>query len=195
MEKSGPEEVLYEGNIFQVIKQSVRVKDQEKAFEIVRRSPGVRLMIVKNGCMLITKEFRYELNGYDYRLPGGKVFDTLEDYKKNKDQDMLPFAQEAAKKECREETGLIASQVRHFATSQAGATVEWDLYYFVVEDFEESADGQELEAGENIEVQWKTFEEVQELCKNGNISEDRSLGMLFRFFLQSNVRNVFGKKE
>ena len=30
----------------------------------------------------LSKEFRSELNGYDYRLPGGKVFDTLEEYEK-----------------------------------------------------------------------------------------------------------------
>ncbi len=43
-------------------------------FETAVRSPGVRLIIVKDNQMLITKEFRGELDDYDYRLPGGKVF-------------------------------------------------------------------------------------------------------------------------
>jgi hypothetical protein len=30
--------------------------------------------------ILLTKEFRYELDAYDWRLPGGKVVDTLDEY-------------------------------------------------------------------------------------------------------------------
>jgi len=54
--------------------------DKEVVFETARRAPGVRLIIVRDGQMLITREFRNELDDYDYRLPGGKVFDTLDEY-------------------------------------------------------------------------------------------------------------------
>ena len=49
--------------------------------EIVRRPPGVRLLIVKEGNVLLTKEYRHEADGYDFRLPGGKVFESLRDFK------------------------------------------------------------------------------------------------------------------
>lgn len=184
-QKSGPEKITYSGKIFQVIEQPMICDGCNKIFELARRSPGTRLIIIRNNNeMLITKEFRGEHNGVDYRLPGGKVFDTLEEYKNHLDEDLLPYAKVAAKKECLEETGLIPKNIKHFATSKAGATVEWDLYYFMVDKFEENPEGQHLEEGEDIEIEWKTFAEVKKLCAEGLINEDRSVGVLFKFFLQ-----------
>lgn len=184
LQKDGPEEVVYKGKIFEIVKQPMKAGDKKIVFEIARRSPGTRLIIVKDNQMLITSEFRSELNKYDYRLPGGKVFDTLDEYNKHHTENILPFAVEAAKRECKEEVGLIAKNIKHFVTAQSGATVVWDLLYFIVDEFEENKNGQELETGEAINIEWKSFEEVKKLCKDGNISEDRTLGVLFKFFLQ-----------
>ena len=184
LQKDGPEEVAYKGKIFEIIKQPMKADGKSVVLEIARRSPGVRLIIIKDNQLLITKEFRTELNAYDYRLSGGKVFDTLEEYERHRSQDMLPCALEAAKRECKEETGFIVKNINHFTTAHAGATVEWDLFYFIVNEFENSAKGQELEVGEVISIEWKTFEEVKELCKEGEIREDRTIGVLFKFFLR-----------
>lgn len=184
LQKDGPEEIVYKGKIFEVVKQPMMAGDKKVVFEIARRSPGTRLIIVNDNRMLITKEFRTELNEYDYRLPGGKVFDTLDEYNQILLEDILPFAIEAAKRECREETGLIVKNIKYFSTSKSGATVVWDLIYFIIDDFEENGIGQELETGEVIDVEWKSFEEIKKLCKEGKISEDRSVGVLFKFFLQ-----------
>lgn len=184
LQKDGPEEIVYKGKIFEVVKQPMIAGDKKVVFEIARRSPGTRLIIVNDNRMLITKEFRTELNEYDYRLPGGKVFDTLDEYNQNLSEDILPFAIEAAKRECREETGLIVKNIKYFTTVKSGATVVWDLIYFIIDDSEENGIGQELETGEVIDVEWKTFEEIKKLCKEGKINEDRSVGVLFKFFLQ-----------
>lgn len=186
LQKDGPEEIVYKGKIIEVVKQPMKVGDKKLMFEVARRSPGTRLIILKDQKILITKEFRAEINRFDYRLPGGKVFDTLDEYESHLLEDMVPHALEAAKRECRQEVGLIIKNIKHFATAQAGATVVWDLLYFIVDDFEENKSGQELDGeGESITSQWKTYDEVKELCKLGLISEDRSVGILFRFFLQS----------
>ena len=67
-------EVEEEFNVDGKIKQVKR--------NMVRRPPGIRALIVnENEQILLSKEFRYELNDWDFRLPGGKVFDSLEDYK------------------------------------------------------------------------------------------------------------------
>ena len=182
-QKNGDEQIMYTGKIFEVIQQPMKSGNVSCMFEVARRAPGVRLIIVKDGKMLITKEFRHEINNYDYRLPGGKVFDTFAEYKEHIHNDMLPLAEAAARKECKEETGLIAKNIKHFMTVSSGATIIWDLYCFIIDDFEESADGQDLETGEDIEIHWMSFDQVKELCKNGSISEGRILGFLFRFFL------------
>lgn len=182
LKRTGNEKIIFSGKIFEIVRKQFRAGNSLVEFEIARRSPGVRLIIVKNDKILIVKEFRYELNGYDYRLPGGKVFDSLEEYKKfatNK-KALMKHAVEAAKKECLEETGLIIKKIKHIHTSIAGLTIEWDLYYFVIDKFEESED-QKLGVGEIIHPQWKTFEEVKQLCLLNKIKEDRSVGVLLKF--------------
>ena len=106
LQKDGPEEIVYKWKIFEVVKQPMKVGEKRIFFEIARRSPGVRLIIIKDDKMLITREFRSEINCYDYRLPGGKVFDTLDEYNEHLSADLLPFAIDAAKKECKEEVGI-----------------------------------------------------------------------------------------
>jgi 8-oxo-dGTP pyrophosphatase MutT (NUDIX family) len=157
-----------------------------KSFEIARRSPWVRLLITKEDSILLTKERRQEHNAYDYRLPWGKVFDTLAEFNEKvaQNKDLFTYAEKAAKKECKEETWLLPTSLTHFATSRAWATVEWDLYYFLVNAFEESEHGQELEDGEDISIERKTREEVKQLCLNGEIREERTVGVLLKFLLQ-----------
>lgn len=139
-------------------------------------------MIVKDGKILLTKEFREEVKDYDYRLPGGKVFDTLVEYNKFVDSgiDILPVAQEAAKKEAREEVGLVPSEIKHIYTSVCGATVVWDLYYFEVSKFEELPT-QSLEDGEDIKPDWYTFDVAKQMAFSGKMSEDRSVAVLLRY--------------
>lgn len=175
------EKSKYSGKIFEIIQKKVLCGNKEKIFEIARRSPGVRILVIKNEKILLTKEFRYELDNFDFRLPGGKVFDTLEAYKKHETEDILPFAREAAQKELLEETGLIANNIEFLSISKLGATIEWDLYYFLVTDFKENKSGQNLEDGENISVEWKSFEEVRKLIHAGKFSEDRNIGVLLNF--------------
>ena len=179
----GNERIAYEGKIFEVVKQDMDVGPKVVEFEIARRAPGTRIIIVKGNQILITKEYRTELNGYDYRLPGGKVFDALKDYKNvlKDNSDLLDSAVLAAKKECLEETGLTVNKLELFKISKAGATIEWDLYYFIARDFSLNEEGQQLEDGEIIKLKWRSFDEVRQLCIDGKISEDRTLGVLLMF--------------
>ena len=180
------EKIIFEGKTFEIASQQLR--GAKKPIEIARRAPGVRLIIIDGMNMLITKEYRYELGEYDYRLPGGKVFDSLKEYKESisKKSDILKCAIKAAKKECLEETGVIAKSVKLFQASKAGLTVAWDLFYFIVDDFELSRHGQKLEHDEIIHPEWKTFWEVRKLCLNNKIQEDRTVGILLRFLLKNN---------
>ncbi|MFH1398767.1 MAG: hypothetical protein ABIG95_01515 [Candidatus Woesearchaeota archaeon] len=82
--KAGQEKKLYSGKIFEVLSQPMQAGSKTFDFEIVRRAPGIRLIILNDHKMLLTHEYRHELNGYDWRLPGGKVFDTLDEYNAHK---------------------------------------------------------------------------------------------------------------
>lgn len=186
LEPAGDERVAFTGKLFQVILKPMRSGNKTFEFERVLRPPGTRLIIIQEGKILLTREYRTEFADYDYRLPGGKVFDTLEEFLKIRGDNhaVSVQAKKAAEKECREETGLLPTSITHLCTSQAGATIEWDLHYFVVEEFETST--QNLEPGEEIEVEWHTYAQAKKMCLDGSVREERSVGILLRF-LESKI--------
>ena len=160
---------------------------------MVRRPPGIRALIVdkEKKKILLSKEFRYELNEWDYRLPGGKVFDSLRDYKESiKNNDVLKHVEKTVSKEVLEEIGLIVKNQKLIKVSKDGASVIWDLYYYEITDYEISNDGPHLEDTEIVDgYVWKSFDEVIDLCINNSIHEDRSVGVLLTYILESKKAN------
>jgi len=185
------EKVVYSGRNFEVIQQEYQVWEKVKLFEIAKRAPWVRLFIVdsKENKILLSKEYRTELEEFDYRLPWWKVFDTPEQRQEADYSQIEKYAEKAALFECEEETGLIVKNLQLFWISHAWATVKWDLYYFLVDDFSVSEGGQKLWTWEVITTDWYSMKELIELCKNGNIKEDRSLWMIFKFLLERGELN------
>lgn len=156
---------------------------------MVRRPPGIRALIInkEKKQILLSHEFRYELNDWDYRLPGGKVFDSLEDYKKSLErQDVLENVERTVPKEVLEEVGLLVTHPKLLKVSRDGAGVIWDLYYYEVTDFKVNEKGAQLEENEYVDgYVWKSFDEIIELCINQQIHEDRTVGMLLTYILQN----------
>ncbi len=176
------DKVVYEGRILEVVEIT---QQSGRVFEMARRAPGVRLIIPSKNrtSVLITKEHRHESGGYDYRLPGGKVFDKREEWRAFVESggDMLEAAMQKAKAEGREEAGIEIKNLKHIVTAVNGATMEWDLYYFEVTDYEEHPEGQQLEQGEDIELQWLPIDEVKQLLFTGQMQEYRSAGVLVQW--------------
>lgn len=175
------ETITHKGKIIEVVQNEVELNGKKKIFEFARRSPGTRLIIPKGDTVLLTKEFRSELNGYDYRLPGGKVYDTLDEYNRalSFEVDIKEAAKMAAAKEAKEEVGIDAKELSLFHISICGATVVWDLFYFVVNKFTEGE--QDLEDGEDITFEFVDREKVKEMCFDGSISEERSALVLLKY--------------
>lgn len=181
-------EIAYRGKMFEVVtwegKPGVK-------FEAAVRAPGVRLIIEteKDGmkALLMTKEIRREAEGYDFRLPGGKVFDSLNELDKHRESgaDIISIAESAAKKEGKEEAGISGGEFTSLGVSKAGASVEWDLHYFRVQHSEIGE--QELEEHEHgdIETIILSAQEIFEKLSQREIKEGRSADMLW-LWLQQN---------
>jgi hypothetical protein len=157
-----------------------------RVFERYRRSPGTRLVIVTpENKVIMSREHRQETGGVDLRLPGGKVCDTLGEYHDllASGADIVVAAIQAATKEGSEEVGVTVSGLRLLTKANAGATVEWDLFYFMTHDYEENVDGQSLEDGEQIERVELSPSEIRQAITNGEMQEWRSVGVLLGLVL------------
>lgn len=171
---------VYQGDLVGVEKHVT------KGYERAVRPPGVRLILNNaDGQILLTKEFRHEQGGVDYRLPGGKVVDDLASYLaiRSDDQKLRLAVLKAAELEAKQEAGIDQiGDLKIFQKSVAGASVEWDLYYLtgeVLATSHQELDGDEKDHG--IEIGYYSKEAVTEFLKTGAISEDRSAGVLTRF--------------
>ena len=163
--ETGKINILATGRIIELYEKEWEIDGKIKLFENARRPPGVRLIFERDNKILLTREFRGEHDGYDYRLPGGKVFDTIEEYR-SFDGDILDAARDAALIESKEECGIIVTRehLELLKVSHCGATMEWDLYYFIVRDFELTHE-QDLGEGESITYDWYTRDAIIELIQ------------------------------
>lgn len=169
------EEIVARGKLFELVHTK---QPDGRVFESARRAPGVRLIIADKDSqkILLTKEFRQELSAWDYRLPGGKVFDSLEDYDTHRaiGEDIKVAARKKATEESVEEAGIEITDLELFKESTLGATVEWDLFVFEALKWNTAEDGQQLEQGEQIEADnWFSYDEAVEKIMKGEMHEER----------------------
>lgn len=186
------ERSLFNNGFFEFleVEENFNIENQVKHVKrnMVRRPPGIRALIINNdNQILLSKEFRYELNDWDYRLPGGKVFDSLDDYKKSLINDtVMEQVLKTVSKEVLEEVGLIVSNPKLLKVSLDGVGVIWDLYYFEIKDYKISDNGPQLEDNEIINgYEWCDFSEIITMCQNNKIHEDRTVGVLLTYILNS----------
>lgn len=181
----------YRGRLIRIATQRMGFPDmKEKAFEFAERAPGVRILVTDGERILLTKEWRSETQNWDHRLPGGKVFDSLDEYlseKEKSDEVMQNHAVLAAQKELLEETSLQVpvDSFTHIGRSVAGATVVWDLHYYLVHIPKQEGSISKIttDEGEQTHPEWYTHEQVKALCVDGQVQEDRSVAVLLRYLL------------
>ena len=123
------EHSIFDNGFFEFLEteEEFKIDNQTKYIKrnMVRRPPGIRALIVnRKNQILLSKEFRYELNSWDYRLPGGKVFDSLNEYKiALNNNTVMENVLKTVPKEVLEEVGLIISNPKLLKISLDGAGV------------------------------------------------------------------------
>ncbi len=194
--------IKYKGDLFQVIQRSKkcyvplveREQEIDLVYELVKRPPGVRAIVVKDGQVLLNKEYRYELDAWDFRLPGGKVFDSLDAFSQIEECKLMDLVKKKLVEELREEADIETREFTLFDYSQAGLTVEWDLYYFLVSDFELiTFNTQKVERKgewEFIQQCWLDYDTALQYCLQKKIMEERSVAVLLRFLLLEMSKGV-----
>lgn len=172
---SNTEKIVARGRLFELVELP---QADGRTFELARRAPGVRVIIPdrEKRKILLTKEFRRELNATDFRLPGGKVFDSLPEYEAflSAGKDIVVPASTKAIAESAEEAGIDVSDVKLFKKSTLGATVQWDLFVFEATNWSHRPQGQALEPGEQVEdVVWVTYDSAKAKILSGEMAEER----------------------
>ena len=160
-------QLIYEGKVVKVFKDSVELSTGKKSFrEVVKHSGGVVILAVKGDKILLVKQLRYPLKEVMFELPAGKL-EIGED----------PF--EAAKRELEEETGYCANKWTPlgYVYTSPGYSDE-KLYLYKAEDLEFTHC--HPDEGEIIEAFEYSYEDVLKMVDNGEINDAKTLCALLR---------------
>jgi ADP-ribose pyrophosphatase len=160
---------VWQGIHFSAFHESVEVTPgKTRTFEYVWRIDGTRTIAQDvEGKILLTREFRHELQDFDWRLPGGKL-DFPEE----------PIF-EAAARELREETGVTAKLWKYLSATTPDATVRFKRHFLLATDLT-IADASPSE-GEDISVKWFSPRQAHSMAIQGDIREEISALALLRY--------------
>lgn len=160
-------------------KEVVNKAGEIEIHEYVSRKDGTRTIAIdSDNNILLQNEYRYELEAYDWRVPGGRLDDENE-----------PVI-EAAKREFIQETGFVAENWQFLWTTTQESTVRYQRHFFLatkLEFVETSRD-----SGEDIKVYWIPLEKANEMALTGEIREEISALAIARLFFEINkgIRNL-----
>lgn len=79
----------------------------QKDFYVVDLGPRAGIVALRDGCALMTRQYRFLIDGYSWEIPGGRV-------------DAGETPEVAAVRECFEETGIRCSELKPLAVYYPG---------------------------------------------------------------------------
>ncbi len=171
VEKMTKKKVVYEGKILTLRVDEAELPDGRPCKrEIIEHSGGACVLYVGEKGVLFVRQYRYAYGESIYEIPAGKL---------EKGEDPM----QAAARELEEEGGLRAKALKllYVIYPTPGYTNE-KIYIYQATETEEV--GAHLDEGEFLDCEYIPVERVQEMLKNGEIKDGKTIIALQAYFLQ-----------
>lgn len=156
-------ETAYDGKLFKVVKEKVRLPDgRERPREIVVHPGAVALVVVDNQERLVmVRQYRRATDSVLLEIPAGT-------------REQGEEAEACARREVLEETGFSAGKVERLGGfySAPGFCTEF-LECYLLTDLSEGQSGGDED--ENIEIEHLTFNEALDSIRRGDIRDAKSI--------------------
>jgi ADP-ribose pyrophosphatase len=165
------ERIAYQGR-----RTTVRIKPVTHAsghvtdYEIVVRPDAVAVVALRNGAdgapeVALVRQQRPAVDRELLELPAGLV-----------EPDERGAPERAAARELREETGFDARDLRKLAAEypSPGYTTEI-IHLFLATGLRATGDGQQLDPGEDVTLEWLPLDEAMARCRAGQIADGKTI--------------------
>ncbi len=174
-EKTLSSEKIFSGRVISLRKDKILTESGAEQFrEVVSHGGGAAILVVKDGKILLEKQFRYPYKEVIWEIPAGKR-DAGEDFA------------ETAKRELEEETGYRAEKlVKLFEIYPTPGYTDEKIGIFKAEGLEKGE--QHFDEGEDIVSEWIPEEKVFEMIEKGEIKDGKSLVALL-WYKAERVKN------
>lgn len=152
---------------FTIVQDQVKVNGHEQPYDYLEIRPGVSILPIKDGRVIVQSQYRYPVCSWQWEIPGGFV-----------DEGETP--EEAAIRELKEETGYDVKNIQSLGAFHPsfGSTNE-KIYLFAAECGEKGEDAKE--PGEMIKTSEMRLEEFSELVASGEFMHGAGLAAWARY--------------
>ncbi|MDE6868050.1 MAG: NUDIX hydrolase [Clostridia bacterium] len=173
IEKKLKSQTVFSGKVVTLEVDNVLLPNGKNGMrECVRHSGGAAVLLVKDGKVLLVKQFRYPYGKEIYEIPAGKL---------NKGEDPL----KAAERELEEETGFRAKLVHSLDIYPSpGYTDEIIHIYFAndVYDGKLNPDDDEFIIHEFVD-----FDTVIKMIESGEICDSKTVAAVYKYKCENNL--------
>lgn len=164
----GPPEILHENPHQRIVRIAAKFADFRKEYYVTRFGTRAGLLVVRDGAVLLTRQYRLLLDGPSWEIPGGGV-DDGED------------AATAAVRECLEETGIHALNPRPLVQFRPGLdTLDNPSLIFVAEEAREERPFTP-NPREVFHREWVPYARCLEMIQAGDIVDSLTLLALLAY--------------
>jgi ADP-ribose pyrophosphatase len=158
-------ERVFTGKVFTVDRDRVKMPNgRTVTVDVVRHPRSVVLVPVPEpGKVILIRQFRYAVNAFLWELPAGSV-----------DEGESP--EEAARRECHEELGLVPSTiVRLSAMLPTPGYCDEEMVFFRLAGLEKTDEPAALDEDEDIEARVYDLADARDMVRSGEIRDMKTL--------------------
>jgi ADP-ribose pyrophosphatase len=158
-------ERVFKGKVFSIDRDRVKMPNgRTVTVDVVRHSRSVVLVpMPEPGKVILVRQYRYAVNAFLWELPAGSV-----------DEGESP--EEAARRECHEEIGLVPSTtVRLGAMYPTPGYCDEEMFFFRLSGLEETDEQAQVDEDEDIQTKVFELRDVREMIRRGEIQDMKTL--------------------
>ena len=166
--KIGAREVVYQNPFLRILEVPVQFADFAKTFYVSEYGPRVGVLLLRDDNVLLVRQYRLLIDTLAWEIPGGKV-------------DAGESLEEAAARECLEETGLRCRKLHPLLYFHPGLdTCDNPTHVFYCDEFD-AVSGQEVDREEVTDLVWVPFARCLEMVFERQIVDSLTMNAVLSY--------------
>ena len=163
------EKIVYQNQYSHVYAQEVDFGSFKKKYFVTNFGEKAGIVVIRGTSVLLVRQYRHLIDRVSWEIPGGKV-------------DLAEGLEEAARRECMEETGILCRVLKPLLMFHPGLdTLYNSTHLFHTRDFEEKTEVDGLHGNEVCGCDWVPLDKCIAMILSREIADSLSVIALLSY--------------